>query len=101
MTGTGFSRIGLAVVKETTFNVWILTKFADLFIHMDDDSIWRIDTGAGTFDSIAENKDAFAELIDSNNFDLWFMPGLISQLESEGKRLQEKQCYGFITPTGF
>jgi hypothetical protein len=89
-------------VKGTTFNVWILTKFADLFVHMDDDSIWRLDTGAGTFDPIAKSKDEFSELIDSNdNFDFWFMPGLISQLESEGKRLQGNQCYGFITPTGF
>ena len=89
-------------VKGTTFNVWILTKFADLFVNMDDDSIWRLDTGAGTFDPIAKSKDEFSELIDSNdNFGFWFMPGLISRLESEGKRLQENQCYGFITPTGF
>jgi hypothetical protein len=89
-------------VKETTFNVWILTRFADLFVHMDDDSIWRLDTGAGTFDPVAKNKDEFSELIDHNdNLDLWFMPGLILQLQSEGKILQKKQCYGFMTPTGF
>ena len=89
-------------VKETTFNVWILTKFADLFVHMDDYTIWRLDTGAGTFDPIAKDKDEFSELINKDdNIDLWFMPGLIVQLESEGKRLKEKQCYGFITPTGF
>ena len=79
-------------VKKTTFNVWILTKFADLFVHMVDDSIWQLDTGAGTFDPIAKDKDEFSELIDKDdNLDLWFMPGLIAQLESEGKRLQEKR----------
>ncbi len=89
-------------VEESTFNVWILTKFADLFVHMDDDSIWRLDTGAGTFDPIAKDKDEFSELIgNDDNLDLWFMPGLISQLETEGKRLKKYQCFGFITPTGF
>ncbi len=88
--------------EETTFNVWLLTKFSDLFVHMDDDSIWRLDSGAGTFDPIAKNKNEFYELIENyENFNLWFLPGLISQLESEGKKLKIRQCYGFITPTGF
>jgi hypothetical protein len=89
-------------VEETTFNVWILTKFGDLLVHMVDDSVWHLDSGAGTFERIAKDKDEFAELLDTNdNLDLWFMTSLISKLESTGKRLQKKQCYGFITPTGF
>ncbi len=89
-------------IEETTFNVWILSKFADLFVHMDDDSICRLDSGAGTFERIANDKDDFAELIDTGeNLDLWFMPSLISTLKSQGKELQKNQCYGFIRPTGF
>lgn len=85
-----------------SFNVWILNRFGDLFVHMDDDSIWHLDTGAGSFEPVAKDKDQFAELIDQDdNFDIWFMPELISQLEAEGKKLQKNQCYGFITPTGF
>ena len=87
---------------ETAFNIWILNKFGDLFVHMDDDSIWHLDTGAGLFEPVAKNKDHFAELIDKeDNFDIWFMPELVSQLEANGKKLKMNQCYGFITPTGF
>ncbi|MFC1852633.1 T6SS immunity protein Tdi1 domain-containing protein [candidate division CSSED10-310 bacterium] len=87
--------------KSTTFNVWILTKFGDLFVHMDDGSIFQLDTGAGTFEHIAKNKDEFGQLIDTDiNLALWFMPSLISQLESQNKVLKTHQCYGFITPTG-
>jgi hypothetical protein len=83
-------------------NVWFLTRFADLFVYLDDDSVWRLDTGAGTFECIASNRRAFADLMDvSENVELWFMPRLIEELESQEKWLQPGQCYGFITPTGF
>jgi len=88
--------------KSTSFNVWILTKFGDLFVHRENGSIFQLDTGAGTFERVARNKEEFGELIDTNdNLSLWFMPSLISQLESQNKILKTHQCYGFITPTGF
>lgn len=88
--------------EEISFNIWILTQFADLFIHMDDNSIMRLDIGAGTLSEVAKNKEHFSDLLESDeNFNFWFMPGLIQQLEAEGKILNQSQCYGFKTPTGF
>ncbi len=79
---------------QLEFNVWFLTRFADLFVYMDDDSVWRLDTGAGTFERLAESRNEFADLIDiEDNVGLWFLPNLIDVLESQGRLLQPGQCY--------
>jgi type VI secretion system (T6SS) immunity protein Tdi1 len=83
------------------FNVWMLTRFADLFVRLPDDSIWWLESGSGTFERVADTKLQFAQILNQpERLAQWFMPALIEELEAAGMVLGEKQCYGFKIPPG-
>ena len=63
------------------FNVWMMNRFGDLFIELDDTTIHMLDIGGGTFEKVAANKAAFADLIDKrDNENQWLMNPLIENL---------------------
>jgi hypothetical protein len=84
-----------------SFEVWIVTRFADLVIVQEDGSVWFLDTGGGTYDRIADSKDHFADLADvPDTFDNWFMVRAVDQMVAAGHILGPNQCYSFQLPTG-
>jgi hypothetical protein len=83
------------------FNVWMLTRFGDLFVRLPDDSIWRLESGCGAFERVADSKLHFAQILNQPELlAQWFLPSLIEELETAGMVLGEKQCYGFKVPPG-
>jgi len=83
------------------FDVWLLTKFGDIFCHLPDDSVHWLDTGTGKLTKIAETKEAFFQMADDpKNVDHWFLPELISSLKSRGVVLSPTECYSFTLPPG-
>jgi len=49
------------------FTVWIMNRFGDLFLVLNDGSIHMLDVGGGTFTKVAENRDDFANKLDEGN----------------------------------
>lgn len=79
--------------------VWLMNRFGDLFIVLDDGSVHMFDVGGGTFERIAESRDGFrAEIDQGDNANLWLMVPLVDKLVAAGKSLRPGYCYSYITP---
>ncbi len=84
-----------------SFEVWIVTRFADLVIVQEDGSVWFLDTGGGTFTHIADSKDHFSTLADEpDTFCNWFMVRAVDEMVAAGHVLGPDQCYSYQLPTG-
>lgn len=82
-----------------TLTVWIMNRFGDLFVIVDDGSVHMLDVGCGSFTKIAESRDAFAAMIDDgDNSNQWLMIPLVDELVAKDVTLQPSQCYGFRQP---
>lgn len=81
------------------FTLWLVNRFADLFLVVPDGSVHMLDVGAGTLTKLADNRDDFAAKIDEDdNASQWLMIPLVDQMVAAGVTLQPGQCYGFKTP---
>lgn len=82
-----------------SFTLWLMNRFGDLFIVLDDGSVHMLDVGGGTFKKVAESREDFLEKIDDpgvgNN---WLMIPLVDDLVQHGVRLREGQCYTYKQP---
>jgi hypothetical protein len=88
-------------VLPPSFEVWIVSRFADLFIVQDDGSVWMLDTSAGSFTRIADSRDHFAALgDDADTFSNWFMVGAVDEMVAAGHILGRGQCYSYRLPPG-
>jgi hypothetical protein len=81
-----------------TFTVWMMNRFGDLFIVLEDGTIRMLDIGGGTLIKVADSRDEFAAKVDEDNANQWFMIPLIDHLIAHGLTLQEGQCYSFRRP---
>lgn len=91
------------LLKENPeFNIWIVTKFGEIFVLNDDEEVWFISTAGSSYEKIANSKEEFFEFIDEQkNVDFYFMPDVIQALEANNMFLEEKECYGFRVPMVF
>lgn len=81
------------------FTLWMVNRFANLFIVLDDASIHMVDVGIGTLTKLAESRDDFAMRVDeADNAEQWFMIPLVDELVAAGVLLGQDQCYGFKKP---
>ena len=79
-----------------SFTLWLVNRFADLFIVSDDASVNLLRSDIGTLTKIADSRDHFAELIDqnSNAEELLFIP-LVDRCVEAGMPLAAGQCYAY------
>jgi hypothetical protein len=88
-----------AGVGSTALTVWIMNRFGDLFIVLDDGTVHMLDVGIGTLKKVAENRDDFATRLDEgDNANQWLMMKLIDRLVDAGLTLREGQCYSYKQP---
>ena len=81
------------------FTAWIMNRFGDLFIVLDDGTVHMLDVGCGSLKKVAESRDEFAVKIDEDdNANEWLMIPLVDRLVASGITLQAGQCYGFRQP---
>lgn len=81
------------------FVVWIMNRFGDLFIVLDDGTVHKLDIGCGTLTQVAESREDFIVKIDKpGRADDWLMIPLVDRMVAAGKTLTEGQCYGFRVP---
>lgn len=81
------------------FTLWLVNRFADLFIVLPDNSVHMLDVGGGELKKVASSRDEFGEQLDdadvANN---WFMIPLVDELISRGITIQPGQCYSYKIP---
>jgi hypothetical protein len=81
------------------FTLWLVNRFADLFVVLPDGSVHMLDVGAGALTRLADSRDEFRSRLDEgDNANQWLMIPLVDQLIAAGNKLQRGQCYGFKIP---
>ncbi len=82
----------------SNFTVWIVNRFADLFLVFPDGGVHMMDIGRGTLAKIADSRDDFCDKIDTgDNANDWLLIPLVDRLVEAGIVLQAAQCYAFKT----
>jgi hypothetical protein len=90
---------GWAWLLPATLTVWMMNRFGDLFIVLDDGTVHILDVGRGTFKKVAESRGDFAERVDEgDNANQWLMIPLVDRLCASGLTLGEGQCYSYRQP---
>ena len=57
-----------------SFTLWLVNRFGDAFLVVDDGSVHMLDAGGGQVSRIADSRDHFAELLDrDDNANNWLM----------------------------
>ena len=58
--------------------VWIMNRFGDLFVVLEDGTVHMLDVGGGTLSKIAESREEFSRIIDEcDNAKQWLMIPLV------------------------
>ena len=87
---------GWAEILPETFTIWLVNRFADVFINTEDGSVHCLDVAIGTLERVSDSREKFAELMDiPQNANNWLMIPLVDQCVKAGISLQPGQCYGF------
>ena len=90
---------GWGQALPSSFTLWLVNRFGDLFVVLDDGAVHMLDVGAGTFTRVADSRDHFAELLDrDNNANNWLMIPLVDRCVEAGMTLSSTQCYGYKVP---
>ena len=83
----------------TGATVWLMNRFAELVLVLEDGSVSYLETSVGALRTIARDRDEFIVRIDQGNHaNEWMMIPLVDQCVAAGITLDANQCYGFITP---
>jgi len=81
------------------FTLWIVNRFADLFVVLPDGTVHMLNVGLGSFEKVAESRDDFCTRIDADdNANQWLMIALVDRLVAAGIDLSPAHCYGFKVP---
>jgi hypothetical protein len=77
-------------------SVWIVNRFGDLFLMFEDRSINMLDVGRGSLTKLANDREAFARLIDEQSHaNDWLMIPLVDRLVAAGLTLRPGECYSY------
>jgi hypothetical protein len=76
---------------------FLFSAIGDVFFTVPAQSVWWLSTATAQVELVAESKNQFEHLLQTEAFDEWFLPGLVSYLQSEGKTLDAGQCYSYFT----
>jgi hypothetical protein len=81
------------------FTLWIVNRFGDAFIVLDDGSVHMLDVGIGQLTRRADNREHFAQLLDvDGNANNWLAISLVDACVAAGMQLSPTQCYGYKVP---
>ena len=83
----------------SSFTVWLVNRFGDVFVVFEDGSIHMLDVGIGAIKRVADDRDHFATLLDTgDNANNWFMIPLVDKCVAAGLYVGHDQCYGYKIP---
>src|SRR5262245_12666298 len=76
------------------FTVWLMNRFGDLFIVLNDGSVQMLDIGGGSLTKVADSRDDFCTTIDMDDkANDWLMIPLVDRLVDAGMKLETGKCY--------
>jgi hypothetical protein len=88
-----------AWLLPSEFTLWLVNRFADLFLVLPDGTIHMLDVGAGSLETVADSRDDFCAKIDADdNANQWLMIPLVDRMVAAGIGLPPGHCYGFKKP---
>ena len=83
----------------SSFTVWLVNRFGDLFVVTDDDVVHMLDVGVGRFVPVAKDRSHFCTLLDADdNAEIWLLISLVDNCVAAGVTVSSNQCYGFKIP---
>lgn len=86
-------------ILPPSFTVWLMNRFGDLFLVLEDGSIHRLDVEGGTLRKVADSREQFARQVDEgSNADNWLMIPFVDRLVAQGLLLDREQVYSFVKP---
>jgi hypothetical protein len=74
---------------------FLYSVLGDVFFEVPAGTVWWLSTATGGLEQVAQSKQHFLELLESESVDEWFLPGLVVYLKSESKNLLPTECYSF------
>ena len=81
------------------YKVWLVNRLGEPFVVRDDNTVLRLDVGAGTCAEVARDPEQFAQLLDTGDTaDLWLRIRLVDACRRGGMNLKPFECYGFKIP---
>jgi len=86
-----------ADILPERFHLLLVSRFGDAFIIAEDGGVGMLDVNFGRTIQLAEDREHFADLIDSHGPD-WLMIPLVDECLAAGRRLLPGQCYAFTRP---
>lgn len=82
-----------------SFTVWLVNRFGDLIIVLDDGAIQLVDVGSGLMRPIADSRDDFAAKIDQEDHaEEWLLISLVNAAKLSGLSLGPNETYSYKTP---
>ena len=79
-----------------SFSLWMVNRFGDSILVMEDGSVHMLDVGIGTLTRLASDRGAFCFRIDRDRHaDDWLLMPLVDACTAAGLHPGHGQCYGF------
>jgi hypothetical protein len=73
----------------------MFSAIGDVFFELSAKTVWWLSTATGDLEQVAASRAEFEALLDGEQIDEWFLPGLVEVLRLQGKILSEDQCYTY------
>jgi hypothetical protein len=90
---------GWSDLLPSSFTLWLVNRFGDVFTVFEDGSVHMLDVGTGVIERAADNRDHFTTRLDENdNAGNWLMIRLVDQCVATGLKLEHNQCYSYKVP---
>ncbi|HKE95993.1 MAG TPA: T6SS immunity protein Tdi1 domain-containing protein [Povalibacter sp.] len=79
-----------------SFTIWMVNRFGEVIMVVEDGSVHRLDIGAGTLERVAESREDFGARMDiDDNAGNWFMICLVDDCVAGNLHPGPGQCYAF------
>ncbi|MGF6492631.1 hypothetical protein ABIE56_000786 [Luteibacter sp. 621] len=79
------------------FTPLLFTALGDMFYEADEGGVYWLNTGTSEVERVADNVEAFNQLLREEIADEWLLPPLIEALIEAGKVCAEGECYTYVT----
>ncbi len=74
---------------------FLFSAIGDVFFTVAAGSVWWLSTATGSLEQVADSRAHFSALLEGEDADEWFLPGLPAALHSLGKPLGASECYSY------
>ena len=82
-----------------SYTIWLVNRFGDLIIVLDDESVHLVDVGAGTITELAKSREDFIQKIDDHgNAEQWLLISLVDSARSATLAIGDHECYSYRIP---